>query len=820
MVKSRPLTPPRGGPGSNSHTPRSGTSPVPSPALSFQDGIFPPSGPVLAALEHFPNSKKPFDSRSPRAGHSPLVDSPRFLLVCQRLPVLVERGENHAVDVTLTVGGLASALRKPHQTSGGIWIGYPGDISDLEPTQLAELSDAFDKLRLKPVNMDSAELEGFNDKVACGVLWPLFHYLLDRVPLGCSDWPVYKALNQRYADTIVESYRHGDMIWIHDYQLFLVPGMIRKRLPNAKIGFFLHIPFPSSEVFRQLPWRNDVLEGLLGADLVGFHQFSYLRHFATAVLRILGLEADVNKVGFQGRQVNLGCFPIGIDAQLYANKARDPNIIQLSQLYRRTHAGTKLIVCVDRLDYTKGILHHFLALEFLLEHHPEYRGKLHLIQVATMSKGEASTYGEFQREVHEIVGRIDGLYSTPSWSPITYINRCLSTEDICALYLACDVMLVTPIRDGMNLVSKEFVACRNDLTGILVLSEFAGAVSELGEALHVNPFDIASTADTLKQALEMEPGECARRMASMRARVLDHDVTVWVEEFTTCLAKSTQGPPVESAEELLPMLRQLVSEEGELIIMSNYDGTLVPLALQTPTPVPPSIGAPRSRSQPLVASPDPELADLLTRLSHQPHIHLYIASGRDRKEMEDWLGHLPIGLFAEHCYWARGSGETEWEARSDVSNEWKSKVLPVLHDFAAQTPGSFVEEKVASVGWHYRGCDMEFGSKQAKELRLFLLQSLSSLPLEVLQSNKLVEVRVHGISKALAVQRILAAYPDAKIVALGDERSDEDMFSAVNATEGGVTINVGQQAFNRSTAAYRLRDVAHVRSFLRRLLDG
>jgi trehalose 6-phosphate synthase/phosphatase len=385
------------------------------------------------------------------------------------------------------------------------------------------------------VELTGAEVSRYYDGFSNAVLWPLFHYLLDRIPPHSHDWGVYRAVNEKFADAVARVWRPGDLIWVHDYQLTLVPRMLRARLPGAAIGFFLHIPFPASEVLRILPWREQVLEGMLGADLLGFHTFTYRSHFESSVLRILGVPTQGDHIFVGGHETRLGVFPIGVDTPALSALADDPRVAREVTAIRADARGERILLGIDRLDYTKGIPRRLLAYERLLEREPRWRGKVRLVQIGVPSRDKVPSYQQFRKEVNELVGRINGAFSTVDWVPIHYVHRSLGESQIVALYRAADVMLVTPLRDGMNLVAKEFVTCRSDEDGVLVLSEFAGAAAEMGEALQVNPYDIQTMAHVFGEGLTMPEDERRLRMRALRQRTAARDVHQWARSFIEAL---------------------------------------------------------------------------------------------------------------------------------------------------------------------------------------------------------------------------------------------------------------------------------------------
>lgn len=462
------------------------------------------------------------------------VGSGRLIIVSNRLPLTVMVEQGHAV-VQASVGGLATGLRGPHERRGGVWIGWPGDIAALTTTERADVAGELERWRAVPVFLSKHEHAIFYEHISNAVLWPICHDRIDRLPLQVRGWGVYEAINRRFADAVVSQWQAGDTIWVHDYHLLRVPALVRQQLPDAEIGFFLHIPFPNPELFFTLPTRSWLLEGMMGADLVGFHTRRYRGHFTAALRRLFGLEMDAQqRVPWRGRPVSLGVFPMGVDAAGIAERAATPKVGEMAAEFRS--GVERLIVGVDRLDYSKGLLRRLLALRRLLETHAEWRGAVRLVQVAAPSRGGVEAYRELRREVEALVGRINGEFGTPTWTPVHYMYQSVHDELLLALYRAADAFVVTPLRDGMNLVAKEFVASRTDDDGTLLLSEFAGAAEELSEALLVNPYDVDGVADAIHHALIMDATERQRRMRALRARVADHDVDWWVNSFLDALA--------------------------------------------------------------------------------------------------------------------------------------------------------------------------------------------------------------------------------------------------------------------------------------------
>ncbi len=722
----------------------------------------------------------------------------RVLLVSNRLPVSIAPNSEPIV-VKPSPGGLATGLRSVHASGSSLWFGWPG--VNTEPGEERERIARALPPSVVPVHFSADEMARFYDGIANGVIWPLFHYLLERVPGDIRDWSSYESANQRFADAVAKEARPDDLIWVQDYHLLLLPGLLRDRLPRARIGFFLHIPFPSSEVFRILPYREAVLQGLLGADLIGFHTFNDQRHFSAALLSVLGFDSELDRVEVEGRSVRLHVFPMGIDAASFAARALEPDVIAASDKLRASHGAGKLVLGIDRLDYTKGLTRKFLAIERLLERSPKYRDNLRLLQVAVPSRENVSAYRELKREIEEIAGRINGAYATLHSAPIHYVYDSVDQTELVASYRAADVMLVTPLRDGMNLVAKEYVASRVDGDGVLILSEFAGAASELAEALVVNPYDVAAIAGSLERALEMDEPERRRRMRRLREKVEARPVELWANSFisTLRLEPTSLGPSdLRRRPEQVAALADELATQPELVFALDYDGTLVPI-----------------QSTPDAAAPDEELCALLAGLAEAPNVRVAVVSGRTVESLERFLGRLPLALVAEHGVWTRTWGGKWTRNIEDVTaHAWRAPVLAMLDDYCARTPGSSVEQKTVGLAWHYRNAERQLGATRARELRLNLVQILARQPATVLGGRKVVEVRPQEADKGGALKRLLGDAPAREvIVAMGDDRSDEELFRAA----GGSPYTFAASSLP-THAHYRIDGPPAVRDLLARFL--
>ena len=457
------------------------------------------------------------------------VDAQRLLVLTNRLPFAFLRGPE-GLTRRPAAGGLVSALDPVLQKHGGTWVGWPG--IDMRRGERLPLTGA--PYRIAPVGLSERELARYYHGLSNRTLWPLFHSLPDRARFDRRDWPVYRTVNHRFADVALRELGESDLIWIHDYHLMLTPLFLRRYLPRLGLAFFLHIPFPSFDLFRLLPWAREVLRGMLSCNLVGFHIPDYAENFLRCAERLTSAEVDHERMLVHSRwgTTRVGAFPIGIDFGAFESRMRAAP--------PRAPGGdpARLILGADRLDYTKGIPERIRAVERLFEKHPEHRERVRFLQVAVPSRNQVAEYRALKREIEELIGRVNGRFATDRWEPIRYLHRLMSHDELAALYRDADVCLVTPLRDGMNLVAKEFVACQDENPGVLVLSWLAGAAGEMRESLRVNPYDVEATADAIHRALTMPSEEKRARMDALAARERENDVHAWVSSFLTAANES------------------------------------------------------------------------------------------------------------------------------------------------------------------------------------------------------------------------------------------------------------------------------------------
>ena len=716
-----------------------------------------------------------------------------MIIVSNRLPVSISSAAGRP-ELVASNGGLATALREVHEASAGRWVGWLGETAKISPDALAQLHQQASERRLTCVSLSASEVSLYYDGYANGVLWPLFHYLLDKVHLDASnEWRAYVQVNQRFADAIAAHAQPDDTVWIHDYQLALVPAMLRKQAPGVRIGFFLHIPWPSSDVFRILPSRVELLTGLLGADLIGFQTEGYRQNFLQSAAEVLGIDFAADGVVWQEHRVAVGVYPIGIDVETFTRQS--PEIDAMVADIREKTRGKKIVLGVDRLDYTKGVPRRLLAIARLLDRDPRLRDKLHYIQLAVPTREKVTAYTELRRTVNELVSRINSHHGSPTSSPVQLLYRSVPHDQLLALYRAADVMLVTPLRDGMNLVAKEYAAARVDDRGVLVLSEFAGATWELATAVTVNPYDVVAFSAAIGRAMSMPDEEQRTRMVKLRSVVQNQPVQKWAADFVQDLRQATPNmfPATSLATQVEDALVRVREAEHRTLLL-DYDGTLAPIV-----------------ELPSLAAPDPSLLRLLARLAATPQTQVHVVTGRSQESIEPWLGSLPIWLHVEHGLRSRKADGT-WLPSSHERPATFDLTTAILEKFAARIRGTLVEQKVASVAFHYRRANAYVAHEALGALRTELRQALGP-DIQLLEGNKVLEVRLSAVTKRAAVRIALANAPSNTLaLAAGDDRTDEDMFAALPST--AIAIRVGKGA---SMASLRLESPDQMRSFLEQI---
>lgn len=720
-----------------------------------------------------------------------------LILASNRLPIQL------LPDGTLkrTTGGLASALEGCGLGDNYTWVGWGGPCPSLGKTEDA-FKQSLRDMGVEPILLNQKDIEHYYDGYANSTLWPLLHYMSERAVFS-SEWiENYRSVNQQFADTISSIADHGAQVWIHDYHLMLLPKLLREQRPDLKIGFFLHTPFPSSEIFRALPERDELLDGLLGCDLIGFHTYNYLRHFISSLIRILGVEADNDGLWHASRHIKLGVYPIGHNSQGFQRSAKSEIFLQTHSEHSKQIGTGKLILSVERLDYTKGLPQKLAAIRRFLHDHPEQRGKVHFVLVAVPSRQGVEQYDALTTQVQCEVGAINGDYGDIGHSPVQFLHRSIQIDELAGLYALADVCMVTPIVDGMNLVAKEFIDCKRAThrarPGVLILSEFAGAAQEMSHALLVNPHDSVGVAKAINEAINMDESEMWTRVRAMQNSLKLNDAGAWASRFLSDLEENSKEPPNSHRHtELSPLRDELLDhhkQEKKIALFLDYDGTLRDFT-QTPA----------------AAIPDQELIDILTNLTKLPNVEVTIVSGRPKDFLEEHLGHIPLHFVAEHGFYWKLNTMKNWELLNPhVDTSWKEQILPQLEAAVALTPGSEVEVKHSSIVWHYRRSDPEFGLWRAKGLLSELTSIAASLPVSVHHGQKIIEVASQLVNKGVAVERLLSLWKPAIAMAAGDDVTDESMF-AVQPPSGtqlhSIKIGNGDTRANQRSSIIELRNL-------------
>jgi len=723
----------------------------------------------------------------------------RLLIVSNRLPISVVK-KRKGLRFEPSVGGVATGLGAFYKSHNCIWIGWPGIGTKAIRGEKRNIEKRLRAEGCMPVFLPERDIEDYYEGFCNGVIWPLFHYFPMWAVYSRDTWEAYQRVNQTFCDAIVDIAQEDDIIWVHDYQLMLLPQLIREKLPRATIGFFLHIPFPSFELFRLLPWREQILEGLLGADLIGFHTYGYTRHFLYSVHNLLGYDAVMGQITTADRVIRADVFPMGIDYERYSRAARSRTVQTEASKILENLGNRKIILSIDRLDYTKGIIQRLEAFSSFLERNPAQKGKLVLVLVVVPSRAEVEHYALLKRQVDELVGAMNGKYGSSCWTPIWYLYRSLPCRSLVALYSIADVGLVTPVRDGMNLIAKEYIATRTDGRGVLILSETAGAARELGEAIIINVNNQEEMVCALEEALAMPEEEQVEHNRVMQKRLQRYNVNRWAEEFIDRLLDARKVRYEIEVKALTEELqRKLIGDfhrSKRRLIMTDYDGTLVPFA-----------------GKPAWAKPGDELIALLEELAENPKNGVVLISGRDRDTMETWFGGLNLGLVAEHGVWLRERGG-RWEMIELLASHWKEEVRPMLELWVDRTPGSFIEEKGFSIAWHYRRADPRLGFLRARELVDDLLHLVANLDLQVLEGSKVVEVKNTGVSKGRAAAQWISREKWDFILAIGDDWTDEDIFKVLPDMAWSIKVR-----FSASAAKYNLASPKGVRALLEEMIE-
>ncbi|KAI8895637.1 glycosyltransferase family 20-domain-containing protein [Globomyces pollinis-pini] len=698
----------------------------------------------------------------------------RLLVITHQLPWLIDSNNNFI-------------LKRGHSTqfSGTnslnlktIHFGHNNDFSNDQKLNL------FKKLNGVVVEYPDNISKGHYEGYCKSELWPLFHYVLwDNATDGIlenKNYHHYCKVNQAFADAVLLHYQPGDLIWIQDYHFMLLPALLRAALPNAAIGFFLHTPFPSSEIFRCLPRRSEILKGLLGANVIGFQTYSHARHFISSCTRVIGCESSPTGVEYQGFNITIGIFPIGIDinrVETYRQSQAVQNKIKhISTLYK----DKIIIIGRDSMDHIKGISQKLDAFEKFLELYPEWHNKVVLIQVSTSSN---KANPNIAAKISDSIARINGNFGSLEFVPVHHYHHHLDPEEYFALMSIADVALITPLRDGMNTTSHDYVVCQKGNHGILILSEFTGTAGAMAGAILVNPWDTLGVANAIQDALTKSIEDRQIKHDQLYSYVTSHTSQFWAQSFIKELISKSSVQLQDNPTPVLDFanVHQQYTQSQRRLLLFDYDGTLTPIV-----------------KLPKDAVPPPAMLEALKVLVADPKNVVFIISGRDQDALEEWLGHIKgLGLSAEHGSFIKYPGGKWLNLAAELDMAWKVEVAEIFNYYTERTQGSFVEHKRCSITWHYRLADPSYGLFQAKECQHHLEDAiLSKLPVEVMVGKKNLEVRPISMNKGEIVKRLVTARTGCDfVICAGDDRTDEDMFRVLRKSQiredGIFTVTIG-----------------------------
>jgi trehalose 6-phosphate synthase/phosphatase len=748
--------------------------------------------------------------------------TPSVVIVSNRLPISIKKTEN-GLEFYPSVGGLATGLAAYVNDKRNKWIGWPGIPSDnLTKAEREEIAVTLRKSNCYPVFLTQKQLDDYYNGYSNSILWPVFHDLEvrpDALEQHDKWWKSYKSVNSSFAGVVLALTNKQSTIWVHDYQLLGLPQMLRAVRPLAKIGFFLHIPFPSLKHFKQIPSSRKLLDGLLGADLIGMHTKRYTENFLKAC-------SDLTKDFVAPGQVMLGThltqvtdFPMGIDYERFT-KARELSAVKKEyRKHQRKYRGLRVILTVDRLDPTKGLVERLQAYQLFLRQNPSIRGKVIMVMLAVPSRTEIEEYKELKEQVESLIRDITKEFGTSSWQPIDYLYTSLPVESVTALYQVADVAFITPIRDGMNLVAKEYIASRPKHDGVLILSSTAGAAQELTDALLVNPKRPETLVEALNRAIKMPKRELRERITNMDRHIAKHTVQAWAKQFMGTLQQPVAGSAPHYTRSLTRDRVQDITDSlrraRHPVMLLDYDGVLAQHVIN-----------------PAKASPSKEITGILKKFSSIPQLDVAIISGRSQDDLINWLGDLPITLVAEHGASVRNltpearsavvsgkhptASQAGWKRLTQTSPKWQNDIEPILVKYAANTPGAHVEIKDFSLVWHFRGASPYYAQKNLVILRRILKRYIATYGLEMHTGDKILEIKPSDVNKGAAATQLITEWGKRGqidfVLCLGDDYTDEDMFEILPVS--AYTIKVGR---GTTSARLRARTIDEAQHLLKKL---
>jgi trehalose 6-phosphate synthase/phosphatase len=720
----------------------------------------------------------------------------KLIIISNRLPLKALKLDSGEFEFSRSEGGLTTGLDSLEMDVEKHWVGWPGAFAETSEEQ-EKITKHLDEFRFHPVFLTPEHIQNYYEGYSNNILWPLCHYFYSFVEYENKYWETYKEVNEMFCQAAIPFIEPGDIVWVQDYQLMLLPQLLRKAVQGISIGYFHHIPFPSYELFRVLPERDELLQGLLGADLIGFHTYDYMRHFVSACERVLDLQFKLDQVSLDNRIAFVDAFPMGINYTLYYDTPMLPQVQQKALELKNSFGPHKLILSVDRLDYSKGIIHRLKGFALFLEKHPEYKEKVSMAMIIVPSRDKVDRYADLKTKIDELIGSINGMYSTINWTPVYYFYRSFDFEELVAMYHIADIALVTPLRDGMNLVAKEYIAAKREDPGVLILSEMAGAAIELTDAIIVNPNDIEEIERAILEALEMPEKEQLKRLKALQKITAKQTVNKWAADFVTELKSIKQKNNDLNTERLdedtfLKIQLDYRTAKKRLFIL-DYDGTLAGF-----------------KGRPEDAIPTKELMGILEKLSDNKKNKVVISSGRNQATLEKWFGEMPITLAAEHGASYKEDGA--WHKNLPLTQPWDNEIVDIIQSFVDKTPRSKLEMKETALVWHYRNVDGWLASIREQQLLVALIAPCTRQNLQIMRGNKVIEIKSPYHNKGSEVRRILKNQSFDFILAMGDDTTDEDTFRELPGE--AYTIKIGAIS---EIARYNLRSQTGTLPFLKRL---
>lgn len=719
----------------------------------------------------------------------------RLFIISNRLPVKATKEGNGFV-LSRSKEGLATGLDSLDTDIEKHWIGWPG-ISVESDSEKQQLQAQLQPLHCYPVFLSGGQLKEYDEEYNHSAAWPPGHYFFSYTPPKNGCWMTYRQINELFYKTALPWVSGDDMIWILDYRLMLLPALLRHSLPRICIGYIHSIPYPFYELFRMLPENGQFIKGLLGSDLVAFHTEDDTRYFMIATQRISGINYSEGEVQLTNRIVHVHAFPMGINYSLYYNFSLDQEVGKFINHIRQVHGNTKLILTVEHLTDSKSILLRLEGFALFLKNHPEYHEKITLFLVVVPCWGKIEPYADLKNRIDETIRAINGEFATIGWMPIRYYSHSFTFAELVALYHGADIALVTPLRNSTNLVAQEYIAAKRDRPGVLILSKTAGKALELTEALLVNPNDINEIQQALLEALRMPEKEQLAKLHRMQAVLARQNADKRATDFVVKLKDIHRKNELLRHKFIennnLSYIRQMYRCTGHRLIILNYDGTLVDF---TPDPKD--------------CYPTPELIDLLTGIATDRKNTVVICSGRDHETLEKWLGHLPLRLAAEHGVFLKENGIWHEKPHREI---WNDEIVRLLHSFIKKTPGTMLEIKRTSLVWHYRNIDSWLGFIRERQLVEALKPTCQKLDLQIVEGNKIVEIKSPEYTKGEVVRRLLSRNRYDFFMAIGDDVTDEDLFRALPPE--AITIKIGALP---GCAKYHLFTPSQTLPFLQRLI--